>query len=251
MEKLSVTVITKNEEHNIADALLSVDFADEIVVVDSGSEDRTVEIARRFTDRVIEKDWPGHVAQKNYAVEAASHDWILSIDADERVSPELAAGIRRVLAEGPDRDGYRVRRKVFYLGRWIRHCGWYPDYRVRLFDRRKAKWTGLDPHDIVEVHGETGRIEADLLHYTYRDISDHLGTIDSYTTIGARRYKEAGRRAGAWDILLRPPYTFLKKYVFQRGFLDGFAGLLISMLSAYYVFLKYAKLWEMGRKGEE
>ena len=245
MEKLSVTIITQDEEANIADALRSVAFADETVVVDSGSSDGTVEIARKLAGKVLHHDWPGHVAQKNYAVGQATHDWILSIDADERVSGELANQIKAILA-GPDADGYRVRRKAFYLGRWIRHGGWYPDYRVRLFHRRRASWKGVDPHDLVAVDGKVGTIDADILHYTYNSISDHLCTINSYTTISARRYRELGRRCRWWDLVLRPPAAFLQKYLVKRGFLDGRTGLVICLLHGYYVLLKYAKLWELS-----
>ena len=245
MEKLSVTIITKNEEARIADALRSVAFADEAVVVDCGSADRTVEIARGLGARVVHHDWPGHVAQKNYAVGHASHRWVLSLDADERVSPELAERVQNTL-RAPDAAGYRVRRRTWYLGRWIRHCGWYPDSRVRLFDRERARWGGIDPHDLVEVDGPVGTLDADLLHYSYDDIADHLRTIDGFTTIGARRYFELGRRAGVTDLLVRPPLAFLNKYVVKRGFLDGIPGLVVCLLHGYYVLLKYAKLWELA-----
>ena len=248
MKKLSVTIITKNEEAHIADALASVSFADETIVVDSGSTDRTVEIAEKSATKVVFHEWPGHVAQKDYAVSLAANDWVLSIDADERVSPELAAGIREALAN-PTVDGFRVRRKAFYLGRWIEHCGWYPDYRIRLWNRRRGRWGGMDPHDWVEVDGAAGTIDADILHYTYDGISDHVKTIDFFTTIGARRYFEAGRRSRLWDLVLRPPLAFLAKYFVKQGFRDGAPGLVVCLLHGYYVFLKYAKLWELQRGG--
>ena len=245
MEKLSVTIITKNEESRLADALLSVSFADEVVVVDCGSADRTVEIARGSGAKVIHHDWPGHVAQKNFAVEQASHRWILSLDADERVSPELAERVRATL-RAPDAAGYRVRRRAWYLSRWIEHCGWYPDARVRLFDRERARWGGIDPHDRVEVDGPVGTLDADLLHYSYDDLADHARTINSFTTIAARRYFELGRRCRARDLVFRPPLAFLNKFVLKRGFLDGLPGLVVCLLHGYYVLLKYAKLWELA-----
>jgi len=247
--RISVTVITKNEEHNIARCLGSVPFADEIIVVDCGSADRTVEAAQRFTDRIIFHEWAGHVRQKQFAVEQAAHDWIFSLDADEEVSPELAQALERLKTTEPAADAYTVKRRVFYLGKWIKHSGWYPDRRIRLFNRRRAHWGGIDPHDEVRCAGPVGRLEADLLHYSYRDLAHHLAVINNYTTIMADRYAEKGRRATWLDLLFRPPFAFLKKFVLQAGFLDGWHGLLICALTAYYVFAKYAKLWEKGRGG--
>lgn len=247
MRKLAVTVITKNERDNIDRCLASVPFADEIVVLDSGSDDGTAEIARRYTDRVIETDWPGHVKQKQRAVDAASHDWILALDADEEVTPALAGSIQKALADPNPAGAYELTRKVFYLGRWIEHCGWYPEWRVRLFDRRQARWGGYDPHDRVETEGRVGRLDGDLNHYSYRDVAHHVSRINEYTTIMARELHERGRRAGLWSLVARPLFTFFKKYVLQLGFLDGAPGLVVCALASYYVFLKYLKLWEMRR----
>jgi glycosyltransferase involved in cell wall biosynthesis len=247
--RLSLTVITKNEEQNIDRCLASAPFADEIVVVDCGSADRTVEIARRYTDRVIHHDWEGHVRQKQFAVDAASNDWILSLDADEQVSEPLRALIENLKRVEPTADAYAVRRRTFYLGRWICHSGWYPDARIRLFHRGKARWGGIDPHDEVICDGRVAELRGDLNHYSYRDLAHHLRQIDSYTTIMAARYFEQGRRARLSDLLLRPPFAFAKAFVFQAGFLDGVRGLIIASLAAYYDFVKYAKLWELGRRG--
>jgi glycosyltransferase involved in cell wall biosynthesis len=244
--KLTVTVITKNEADNIERCLASAPFADEIVVVDSGSDDGTVEIARRFTDRVVINAWPGHVAQKQHAVDLAEHDWILSLDADEEVSDELAAQIEALKAAGPEREAYTVRRRTFYLGQWINHSGWYPDTRIRLFDRRRARWGGTNPHDEVICDGSVGELAGDVNHYSYRDMSHHLSRINEYTTIMAAESFAKGRRAGLVDLLLRPPFAFVKKYVLQKGFLDGRHGLVVCALTGYYVFCKYAKLWERG-----
>lgn len=250
MEKLSVTIITKNEEANLPAALASVSFADQTVVVDSGSTDRTVQIAAESSAKVIVNEWPGHVAQKNFAVDQAEHEWILSIDADERISDKLADQIRRVL-DNPEADCYRVRRKTFYLGRWIKHCGWYPDYRIRLFNRNHARWGGIDPHDIVESKGKVADLDGEILHYSYRDISDHLKTIDFFTGITARRFFEKGRRCRLWHFVFHPPFAFLQKYFLKLGFMDGRAGLIICLLHGYYVLVKYAKLWELQRTGEK
>jgi len=245
--KLSVTVITKNEAADIDAALASVRWADEIVVVDSRSSDDTVAIARRHTDRVVVRDWPGYIEQKNYAASIASHDWILSLDADERVTPELAREIQDRLAAAPAEAAFRIPRVTWHLGRWVRTTDWYPDHQTRLYDRRRAEWTGRYVHEAVAVRGATGQLRGELQHYAYRDISDHLETIDRYTTLAARQMHEAGRRAGLLQIAGHPPLAFLRNYLARGGFRDGAAGFVISAMNAYYVFLKFAKLWELDR----
>lgn len=247
LPKLSVTVITRNEAANIADALASVRWADEIIVVDSCSTDDTVALARQHTDRVVVREWPGYIDQKNYAATLASHDWILSLDADERVTPALTHDIQRIITGEPDASAYRVARVNWHLGRWIRSTDWYPDYQTRLYDRRAAEWTGRYVHEAVAVRGRTGLLRGELQHYAYRDISDHLETIDRYTTLAAKQMYEAGRRAGVFDIAGHPPLAFLRNYVAKRGFRDGLPGLIVSAMNSYYVFLKFAKLWELGR----
>jgi glycosyltransferase involved in cell wall biosynthesis len=245
---LTATVITLNESAHLAAALQSVSWADEIVVVDSQSTDATVEIARRFTDRVVIRDWPGYIAQKNFAASIASHDWILSLDADERVTPELAAEIQALLTSAPPAAGYRVPRVSHYLGRWIRSTDWYPDPQMRLYDRRRAQWTGRLVHESVAVDGPVGRLSADLQHYPYRDVSHHLATIDRYTSLAARQMFEDGRRAGALELALHPPAALLRNYVLRGGFRDGTVGLIVSILNSYYVYLKFAKLWELAQR---
>jgi len=243
--KLTVTVITHNESANIAAALESVRWADEIVVVDSESTDDTAAIAMRFTDRVVVRPWPGYVAQKNFAADQASHDWILSLDADERVSPPLAAEIRALLNGTPSQAGFRIPRVSFHFGRWIRSTDWYPDYQLRLYDRRRARWTGRYVHESVRADGPVGRLAGELQHYPYRDVSHHLQTMDRYTTLAARQMFEDGRRAGWIDILVLPRLAFVRNYVLRGGFRDGMPGLVISAMNAYYVGLKFAKLWEL------
>ncbi|OFW17985.1 MAG: hypothetical protein A3F69_06560 [Acidobacteria bacterium RIFCSPLOWO2_12_FULL_66_10] len=245
MSKLSVTVITKNEAADIDAALQSVAWADEIIVVDSHSTDDTVAVARRRTERVIVRDWPGYVDQKNYAASAATHDWILSLDADERVTPGLAAEIQALMAAGPSAAAFRIPRVTWHLGRCIRTTDWYPDYQLRLYDRRAAQWTGKYVHEGVTVGGVTGQLRGELQHYAYRDIADHLETIDRYTTLAARQMHEAGRRAGLLQIAGHPPLAFLRNYVAHGGIRDGVPGFIISALNAYYVGLKFAKLWEL------
>jgi glycosyltransferase involved in cell wall biosynthesis len=246
--RVSVTIITKNEAADLADALASVAWADEIVVVDSDSEDDTVAIARRFTDRVVVREWPGYIAQKNYAASIATHDWILSLDADERVTPELAAEIQQRVATPSREAAFRIPRVTWHLGRWIRSTDWYPDFQLRLYDRRAAEWTGRHVHEAVAVRGAVGELRGELQHYAYRDIADHLETIDRYTTLAARQMHEAGRRAGIVDLAVHPPLAFLRNYIARGGFRDGATGFIISRMNAYYVFLKFAKLWELQRK---
>jgi len=245
--KLSVAVITRDEEQHIEGALESVAWADEIVVVDSESTDGTVRIARGFTDRVSVHPWEGYIAQKNYAASLAAHDWVLSLDADERVTPALAADIRSTLAGEPACAAYRMPRVTWHLGRWIRTTDWYPDHQVRLYDRRRARWTGRYVHEHMTVDGAVGSLAGELQHFAYRDIADHLETIDRYTTYAARQMHESGRRAGWPQLGLHPPLAFLRNYVARGGFRDGTAGLIVSAMNAYYVFLKFAKLWELTR----
>jgi len=246
---LSACVIAKDEADRIDACLASLAFCDEIVVVDSHSSDATREIAAARGARVIERDWPGHVAQKEFAIRAAHHDWVLCVDADERISPELAGEIERLRDAGfAGPPGWRLPRLSSYLGRWIRHGTWYPDPQLRLFDRRRGHWGGRDPHDRVVLEGEPGALRGHLLHHPYRSLEDHLATIDRYTTTMASGLDEQGRRARLVDLALRPPARFLRSYLLQLGFLDGWRGLLLASLAAHYVRLKYAKLWLRARR---
>jgi (heptosyl)LPS beta-1,4-glucosyltransferase len=243
--KLTVTVITHDEAANIAAALHSVSWADEIIVVDSQSTDDTVSIAQRLATRVDIREWPGYSAQKNYAASIASNDWILSLDADERVTPELATEIKELLQTTPAYPAYRIPRVAWYLGRWIRSTDWYPDYQLRLYDRRSARWNGRRVHESVESDRPPGRLRHELQHYAYRDVSDHLATIDKYTTLAAEQWLSEGRRTGPFELFVHPRLAFIRNYLLRGGFRDGAAGLLVSKMNSYYVFLKLAKLWEL------
>lgn len=251
MPKLSVTIITKNEAAHIGAALESVAWADERIVVDSGSTDDTVAIARRHADRVVVREWPGYSEQKNHAAALARNDWILSLDADERVTPELAREIQDLLASEPAARGYRTPRVTWYLGRWIRSTDWYPDYQLRLYDRRHGHWRPRRVHESVRIDAEPGMLRHELRHYAYRDLSHHLATMDRYTTLAAEQMLEEGRRTNPLAIALHPPAAFLRNYVLRLGFRDGTAGLIVSALNAYYVFLKLAKLWTLRRASPE
>ncbi|HSC26181.1 MAG TPA: glycosyltransferase family 2 protein [Vicinamibacterales bacterium] len=243
--KLTVTVITRNEAANIQAALESVSWADEIIVVDSRSTDATVEIARRYATRVEVHDWGGYSAQKNYAASLAANDWILSIDADERVTPELAREIRELMERGPTASGYRISRVTWYLGRWMYSTDWYPDYQLRLYDRRSGKWNARRVHESVELRDRPGVLKHQIQHYAYRDVSDHVTSIDHYTTLIAEQWLEEGRRTSLLAAIAHPPAAFLRNYVLRRGFRDGAAGFIVSALNAYYVFMKLVKLWEL------
>jgi glycosyltransferase involved in cell wall biosynthesis len=242
---VTVTIITLNESRHIAAAIDSAAWADEILVVDSGSTDDTVSIATAKGVRVMSRTWPGYVDQKNYAASVASHDWILSLDADERVTPPLAAEVRTIVDGNSTERAFRVPRVTFHLGRWVRTTDFYPDYQTRLYDRRAARWQGKYVHESVVADGPVGQLKNELQHYSYRDLSDHLDRINQYSTLAARQMHESGRRATPIDLLLHPPAAFLRNYLVRGGFADGMAGLTISLVNAYSVLLKFAKLWEL------
>lgn len=243
--KISAAIIAYNEERNIARAIESLRCCDEIVVVDSGSSDRTAELAQIHGARVIETPWRGYAAQKNFASQACTHDWILSIDADEALSESLEAEIWQLKKNGPQFDGYTMPRLAQYLGRWILHSGWYPDRKVRLFHRDKAQWVGDFVHESVKVNGSIGHLETNLLHYTCSSLSEHVKTMDRYTTLAAEQIVASRRPVGWRKLALDPAWTFFKTYVLQRGFLDGPEGLAIAYMAGIYTFLKYAKARNM------
>lgn len=249
---LSACIITFNEEKNIRDCLESVKWVEEIVVVDSISQDATVSLCRLFTDKVYEKEWQGYVQQKNDALKYASNAWVLCLDADERVSPELREEIEHHLSrEGNRLDGYYFRRHSYYLGRWINHGGWYPDYKLRLFKKSKGSWGGQDPHDKVILKGATACLKGELLHFVYRNLSHQLQTVDSFSTITATGLDKAGERFNPLPLIYRPALKFIETYLIKRGFMDGLPGLIIAVTSSFYVFLRYAKLWELQRQRKE
>jgi len=242
---LSVTIITFNEVARLEDAVRSVAWADEILVLDSGSTDGTIDLARRLATRVEVTDWPGYAAQKNRAAALARHDWILSIDADERVGPELAAALEIWKKSDPSAAGYRCARVSKYLGRWIRTTDWYPDWQLRLYDRRRARWVERRVHESVHADGSVDRLTGELQHLPYRDVSDHLQRIDRYTSLAAADMKTRGSRASYLALAMQPFAAFLRNYLLRRGILDGRVGLTVSLLNSYYVLLKYVKLLQL------
>jgi glycosyltransferase involved in cell wall biosynthesis len=247
-EMISACVICLNEELNIARCLSSLEGMDEVVVVDSGSTDRTVEIARSYTNMVFHRDWTGYADQKNFAMSRAKGDWILSVDADEELSPDLKKEINMVLSSNPQDAGFRIPRRSFYQGRWINHSGFYPDRQLRLFRRERAKWVGRRVHERVEVDGPVGKLKSDVLHYPYNGvISGQLKTVDAFSTLFAKDLRDQGAGFHLWLLVVRPVFKFLEVYILKKGFLDGVPGLIIAVTSAYALFVRYVKVREMEK----
>ncbi|HLA94851.1 MAG TPA: glycosyltransferase family 2 protein [Pyrinomonadaceae bacterium] len=244
--KISASVIVFNEEENISELCESLAWADEIVIVDSSSSDRTVELASKYTDKVFQHEFKGYKDKHEFADSKTSGDWIFWIDADERVTPELLAAIDKVRTRRDDElpDGFKIARKTFYMGRWIKHSGWYPDYQMRLYRKSKSYWDGVSPHETARVDGAVEKLDGELLHYTKRDLSDHHMVLDRYTTLAADYLYKNGRSRGAAYLLFGPVSAFFRTFILKQGFRDGIHGLIISMFTAYGVFLKSAKLWE-------
>ena len=246
---LSLVVIAKNEEDRLERCLRSVSFAAEIVVLDSGSTDATADVARRCGARVVHTDWPGHVIQKNRALAEAQEPWVLSLDADEWLSPTAARSLQAALADPGEAAGFRFARCNEWLGTRIRHGRWYPDRKTRVVRRGQGTWVGDDPHDRLVVQGPVHDLEGDIEHVPYRDLEEHLETIDRYTRVAARTLHQRGVRARWWDRNLRPPLHFVDAYILRRGFLDGRAGWTLAVLGAGYVRKKWSRLAELERSG--
>jgi len=245
--RLSVVVPCRNEEANLEACLETVRWADEIYLVDSGSTDRSLEIARRFTDRVESHPYINSATQKNWAIPRASHPWVMILDCDERVTPALGEEIRALLAAGPDCDGYRIRRDNWFFGKRIRRCGWDGDTVLRLFRRDVGRYEDKHVHADVLVPGRIGALRGRLEHHTYRSFDQYLEKFHRYTTWGALDLRDRGVQAGVSGLVFRPLFRFLRMYILRRGFLDGRAGLVLCGLAACNVFVKYAKLWALRR----
>jgi glycosyltransferase involved in cell wall biosynthesis len=242
MASLGALVLTYNEEDNITDCLASLEWVDEIVVVDSYSEDETCQLAGEFTDNVYQREFDDFASQRNFGLDKLTADWVLVVDADERITAKLREEIEATLTD-PQAEGYRIPRKNYFLGRWIKYCGWYPDYTLRLFKVEENRYQGL-VHEGLDLAGEVKQLNNPLTHYTYSNLAQYLDKINHYTTLDSQEKYEAGKKKGPLYILLRPVVEFIKKYILKRGFLLWMPGLILSILSAYYQFLKYAKLWE-------
>ena len=246
--RLSVVIVTRDEEDRIRTCLESVAWADELVVIDAESLDKTASIARELTDHVVVRPWPGYAAQKNFGLDLARGAWILSLDADETVSPALREEIEAVVERDGPRDGYEVPRRNIFWGRWVRHGGLYPDWQVRLFRRGRGRFGQRAVHESVRVDtGDVGRLAGHLEHRSYRDVADFLARADRYSTLAAEDWIAQGRRVHTWDFVVRPLGRFLGMYVVGRGFLDGWRGFLLAALYAYYVLIRSAKVWERTR----
>jgi glycosyltransferase involved in cell wall biosynthesis len=247
--RLSVVVVTQNEEERIRACLESASWADELIVVDAESSDKTATVARELTDHVFVRPWPGFAAQKNFGLEQARGDWILSLDADELVSIPLRQEIAAILAGGGEHAGYAIPRRNVFWGRWIRHGGLYPDWQLRLFRRGRGRFTERTVHESVTVDGSVGRLSGHLEHRSYRDVADFLERADRYSTLAAGEWLAAGRRSRPLtDLVVRPAGRFLTMYVARAGFLDGWRGFLLAVLYAYYVLMRSAKVWERTKR---
>ncbi len=252
MVKISAVIITFNEERNIARCLESLrDCVDEIVVLDSFSKDKTEAICRQYGVRFFQHAFDGHIEQKNRAITYATHEHILSLDADEALDEELKTSVLKIKTDFTA-QGYYMNRLTNYCGHWVRHCGWYPDRKLRLFDRRKGHWTGINPHDkyeLFEGDSKSGWIKGDLLHYSYYTLDDHYRQVNYFTDIAAKAFHQKGKKAALYKLIVNPVSKFISHYLINFGFLDGLAGFRISYISAYATWLKYKKLRELNAKG--
>jgi len=241
---ISVSIICFNEEKKIRRCLESVKWADEIVVLDSFSTDRTLEICKEYTDNIHQHKFDGHIQQKNRAIDLCPNEWVFCIDADEVVSKELKESILTIDTAKTDFKGFAVPRKVFYLGKWINHGGWYPDYKIRFFNKKFGKWGGINPHDTVVVNGKTAKLKGDLQHYSYENIKAHLDQVNKFTDIMALEYGKIGEKPSVINLTIRPFIKFIKMYFLKFGFLDGKRGFIIAVIASFYVFMKFVKLFE-------
>lgn len=247
-EKISACVITFNEQARIRRCLESVKWCDEIVIMDSFSTDRTIEICREYTDKVYQHEWLGYVGQRNLIREKANCPWVLFMDSDEEVSPGLKQEILTEFEYGVgEYVGYSFPRQVYYIGRWIKHGEWYPDVKLRLFKKEYGRTEGQEPHDTVVVKGPVKRLDRPIWHYTHNDIADHINTLNRFSSITAQQRFAEADPFNWWDIILRPSLRFLKGYILKGGILDGSHGFIIAMLNSFGAFVKYAKLWELSQ----
>jgi len=246
MNKISVIVITNNEEQNIVDCLKSVEWADEIIVVDSESTDRTIDLARQFTEKIFTRKWEGYVPQKRFALNLATNEWVLSLDADERITPELKQEILNLTPENI--SGYKIRRKNFLLKKEITSCGWEKDYQLRLMKKNKASFSDRLVHEKFIVDGEVSTLKNPMLHYTFSSFTDYLNKINYYTSLKAQELFKKKKKVGSWKIFTHTVSAFFAFFIFRKGFKDGVYGLIISFLHSVSTMMNYIKLWELQNK---
>lgn len=239
---ISASIITYNNERTIENCLKSLGWADEIIVVDSFSTDLTYEICKKYAHKIEQRKWPGFRDQYDYATSLAAHDWIIFVDADEVISPELADEVVKAASEGKY-DGFLIYRQTYYLGRWIRHGGWNPDREIRLYKKGKGRWEG-GLHATVRIEGKIGKLDEIIEHYNYRDISDQINTIDRYSRNAAEDMLQQGRKYSLIQLIFRPIFRFFRDFIIKKGYKDGLPGFIIAVATGFYVFIKYAKLWE-------
>lgn len=251
MLNLSAVIITRNEESNIKRCLKSLKIADEIIIIDSGSTDKTIEVAESMGAVVYSKEWEGYGPAKKEGVSKASGKWIISLDADEELSPKLANEISKIITQENKINGYFIKRKTNFLGKWIYHCGWYPDYILRLFKKADGDFNDSFVHEKVVINGQTGRLKNEILHYSYNTVEQYFEKFDNYTSIGAKQAYDNNKKAGWFKIAIKPPVAFIKHYLIKLGFLDGLEGFIISAFSAMAVMVKYTKLRQLIKKSRD
>lgn len=247
MTTISALILTYNEEDNIEDCLKSLIWCNEIIVIDSYSDDQTVEIARKYTDKVYQRIFDDFASQRNYGLDKVSSEWVLVIDADERVTYELKEEIQQVLL-APQAEAYKIPFRNYFLGKWIRYCGWYPDYHLRLFKKEKARFVNK-VHEKVDIKGDINKLSAAIDHYTYKSISQFIRKTDYYTTLAAKEMYLQGKQFNIFNLIFNPVWRFIKMFIVKRGYKEGIYGFILSVLYFFYTFLKYAKLWDIKNNG--
>jgi glycosyltransferase involved in cell wall biosynthesis len=244
-QKITALIIAFNEEKNLRDCLGSIKWVDEIIVIDSFSTDKTVEIAKEFTDKVIQRKWEGFASQRKFSLRQATNDWILSLDADERITNELKSSIQKVLAGDSPVDGYKIARRNYFLGKWIESAFWYPDYQMRLFRKSRARMDDKLIHEGFEIDGKVGILEGDIIHYSYQSLQEAISKINNYSSLAAKQKED--KKVGAVDIVFRPLSAFITDFFSRKGYRDGFYGFLVAGMNAMTTLMTYTKIWERQR----
>jgi len=252
-EKISAFIVCYNEEDHIEACIRSVDFCDEVIVIDSFSQDKTVELARNLGAVIYQRKWSGYIDQKAFGLSKTTNEWIIHLDTDERVSEELKKSVLQVLeaehqpkSENEDTiNGYYINRVVFHLGKWWRHGGWYPEWRLRFFRKSKTTWGGTEPHDKPIVQGKTAKLSGEILHYSYDNIDEQFERITKYSTISAKEEFNKGAHSSVFSIVVKPIVRFIRFYFIKKGYKEGVPGLIVAIAESYSAYMKYAKLWEM------